>query len=123
MALGHARVAGASGLGAARGQLAEHWRQRRQRGGAPAHRRRVRGRRWRRRRGWRLGGAFGYTDSRLSVDDLASRADISSYSAIVYGGKAFAVGAGKLNLMAGAAYSWHDIHTRRQIGAGAWTRR
>lgn len=68
--------------------------------------------------GWRLGGAFGYTDSRLSVDDLASRADISSYSAIVYGGKAFAVGAGKLNLMAGAAYSWHDIHTRRQIGAG-----
>ncbi|MBB1627553.1 autotransporter outer membrane beta-barrel domain-containing protein [Achromobacter sp. UMC71] len=68
--------------------------------------------------GWRLGGAVGYTDSRLSVDDLASRADISSYSAIVYGGKAFAVGAGKLNLMAGVAYSWHDIHTRRQIGAG-----
>lgn len=68
--------------------------------------------------GWRLGGAVGYTDSRLSVDDRASRADISSYSAILYGGKAFALGAGKLNLLAGAAYSWHDIHTRRQIGAG-----
>lgn len=68
--------------------------------------------------GWRLGGAVGYTDSRLSVDDLASRADVSSYSAVVYGGKAFDVGAGKLNLLAGAAYSWHDIHTRRQLGAG-----
>jgi len=68
--------------------------------------------------GWRLGGAVGYTDSRLTVNDLASRADVSSYSAIVYGGKAFSVGAGKLNLMAGAAYSWHDIQTRRQIGGG-----
>ncbi|MBB1628342.1 autotransporter outer membrane beta-barrel domain-containing protein [Achromobacter sp. UMC71] len=68
--------------------------------------------------GWRLGGAVGYTDSRLSVDDRASQADISSYSAILYGGKAFALGAGKLNVLAGAAYSWHDIHTRRQIGVG-----
>ena len=68
--------------------------------------------------GWRLGGALGYTDSRMSVDDLASKADVSSYSAALYGGKAFALGAGKLNLMAGASYTWHDVSTRRRIAAG-----
>lgn len=71
------------------------------------------------RAGWRLGGALGYTDSKLSVDELASQADVSSYSAIVYGGKAFELGAGKLNVMAGASYTWHDIATRRRVDAGA----
>lgn len=68
--------------------------------------------------GWRLGGALGYTDSRLNVDDLASQADVSSYSAVLYGGKAYALGAGKLNVMAGASYTWHDIGTERRIAVG-----
>ncbi|MEN4919486.1 autotransporter outer membrane beta-barrel domain-containing protein [Achromobacter spanius] len=68
--------------------------------------------------GWRLGGALGYTDSKQRVDDLASKADVSSYSAVLYGGKAIALGAGKLNVMAGASYTWHDIATERRIDAG-----
>lgn len=68
--------------------------------------------------GWRLGGALGYTDAKQRVDDLASKADISSYSAVLYGGKAIALGAGKLNVMAGASYTWHDIHTERRIDGG-----
>lgn len=68
--------------------------------------------------GWRLGGALGYTDSTLTVGGLASRADVSSYSAIVYGGKAFPLGASTFNLMAGASYTWHDIDAERRIGAG-----
>ncbi|CAB5511117.1 hypothetical protein LMG26857_00401 [Achromobacter anxifer] len=63
--------------------------------------------------GWRLGGALGYTDSKIRVDGRASQADVSGYSASVYGGKSFAAGAGKLNLLAGAAYTWHDVSTER----------
>ncbi len=63
--------------------------------------------------GWRLGGALGYTDSRITVDGRASQSDVSGYSASVYGGKSFAAGAGKLNLLAGAAYTWHDVSTER----------
>ncbi|MBB1597681.1 autotransporter outer membrane beta-barrel domain-containing protein [Achromobacter sp. UMC46] len=68
--------------------------------------------------GWRLGGALGYTDSKQRVDDLASKADVSSYSAVFYGGNAIALGAGQLNVMAGASYTWHDIDTERSINAG-----
>ncbi|WP_312994895.1 autotransporter domain-containing protein [Achromobacter animicus] len=63
--------------------------------------------------GWRLGGAVGYTDSKIRVDDRSSQADVSGYSATLYGGKSFAVGAGKLNFLAGAAYTWHDVSTKR----------
>ncbi|SEK11803.1 autotransporter domain-containing protein [Achromobacter sp. NFACC18-2] len=63
--------------------------------------------------GWRLGGALGYTDSKIRVDGRASQSDVSGYSASVYGGKSFAAGAGKLNLLAGAAYTWHDVSTER----------
>ncbi|QKH37508.1 autotransporter-associated beta strand repeat-containing protein [Achromobacter pestifer] len=63
--------------------------------------------------GWRLGAAVGYTDSKINVDDRSSQADVSGYSATLYGGKSFAVGAGKLNFLAGAAYTWHDVNTKR----------
>lgn len=63
--------------------------------------------------GWRLGGAVGYTDSKISVDDRSSNADVSGYSATLYGGKSFAAGVGKLNFLAGAAYTWHDVGTTR----------
>lgn len=68
--------------------------------------------------GWRLGGALGFTDTNLRVDDLASKADVSSYSAILHGGKGFALRHGQLNVMAGASYTWHDVDTKRRIGAG-----
>ncbi|NMK46581.1 autotransporter domain-containing protein [Achromobacter sp. Bel] len=65
--------------------------------------------------GWRLGGALGYTDSRIRVDANSSKADVDSYSATVYGGKAFQAGPGKINLLVGAGYTWHDISTTRNV--------
>ena len=69
--------------------------------------------------GWRLGGAFGYTDARLSARDRAASAKIGSYTATLYGGKGYALGAGTLNLTFGGAYSWHDIDSRRQVRYGS----
>ncbi len=67
--------------------------------------------------GWRLGGALGYTGSRITVNDRSARTDVDSYSAIVYGGKAFEAGAGKLNVSGGVAYTWHDVRSKRNINA------
>ncbi|EHK62998.1 autotransporter outer membrane beta-barrel domain-containing protein [Achromobacter arsenitoxydans] len=67
--------------------------------------------------GWRLGGAFGYTDSRIKVDDRSAKSDVNSYSAILYGGKSFEAGSGKINFTAGLAYTWHDIDSKRNINA------
>lgn len=65
--------------------------------------------------GWRLGGALGYTDSRIRVDANSSKADVDSYSATVYGGKPFQAGPGKINLLVGAGYTWHDVSTTRNV--------
>lgn len=67
--------------------------------------------------GWRLGGALGYTSSRITVNDRSAKTDVDSYSAIIYGGKAFEAGAGKLNVSAGVAYTWHDVSSKRNINA------
>lgn len=67
--------------------------------------------------GWRVGGALGYTDSQTRLHDLSSRSSVDSYSAAVYGGKAFEVGPGKINLSLGAAYTWHDLKTKRDADA------
>ncbi|ALM86015.1 autotransporter domain-containing protein [Bordetella sp. N] len=67
--------------------------------------------------GWRLGGALGYTGSHSTAKGLSSRTDIDSYSGVIYGGKAYAVGPGKINLSLGAGYTWHDIDTRRNVDA------
>jgi subtilase-type serine protease len=63
--------------------------------------------------GWRMGGALGYTVGDISVDDRESKADVSNYSATLFGGKSSEVGMGTLSLLIGAAYTWHDIDTRR----------
>lgn len=63
--------------------------------------------------GWRVGAALGYTDGNIRVDDRNSKADVSSYSAALYGGKSFDVGAGTLNLLAGTSYTWHNIDSQR----------
>ncbi|MGG2424980.1 autotransporter outer membrane beta-barrel domain-containing protein, partial [Ralstonia pseudosolanacearum] len=65
--------------------------------------------------GWRVGGALGFTDGRIKVDDRASKASVSGYTALLYGGRSVAAGAGKLNLLLGAAYTWNDIGTERQV--------
>jgi len=68
--------------------------------------------------GWRMGGALGYTDSRLNVSSLGSSATISSYSAILYGGKVLPAGPGAVHMMLGGAYTWHDVRTRRRVSGG-----
>ncbi|ALM83092.1 autotransporter domain-containing protein [Bordetella sp. N] len=69
--------------------------------------------------GWRAGGALGYTGSHSSIKGQSSRADVDSYSGVIYGGKGFAAGSGKINLTLGMGYTWHDIETRRGVnGAG-----
>ncbi len=69
--------------------------------------------------GWRVGGAVGYTDARARADAVNSQADINSYSLTLYGGQSFAAGPGKLNFLAGGAYTWHDIGTQRRVHMGA----
>ncbi len=65
--------------------------------------------------GWRLGGAVGVTNSKLKADSLNSQSDIGSYSATVYGGRRFDAGPGHINLLLGAAYTWHDISSKRSV--------
>lgn len=73
--------------------------------------------------GWRMGGAFGYTDARLGAQARQASAKTDSYSATVYGGKAYALGAGWLRLMAGGAYSWHEVDSQRQVRYGSLDQR
>ncbi|WP_084084388.1 autotransporter domain-containing protein [Cupriavidus sp. USMAA2-4] len=69
--------------------------------------------------GWRVGGTLGFTDSSIHTDARASKASVKSYGALLYGGKAFEAGSGKLNLMMGGGYTWHGIDTERKVaGAG-----
>jgi outer membrane autotransporter protein len=66
--------------------------------------------------GWHLGGSFGYTRTNADVSSRSSDADIDSYSATLYGGKAYALDTQRqLNLMAGLAYTYHDIDSERQV--------
>lgn len=65
--------------------------------------------------GWRLGGALGATRSRVRIDAADARLDVYSYTAGAYGKRSFSAGAGKLNLLAAASYTWHDINTRRHF--------
>lgn len=69
-------------------------------------------------KGWRVGGAVGYLDSRNTISDSASRTKVDSYTATVFGGRNFAAGPGQLRLMAGAAYTWHNIDAKRDVAAG-----
>ncbi|CAB3662497.1 autotransporter outer membrane beta-barrel domain-containing protein [Achromobacter pestifer] len=69
--------------------------------------------------GWRMGGALGYIGSHNSIDDASSRTDVDSYTATLFGGRSFEAGPGHLRFMAGAAYTWHDIDTKRNVAAGS----
>ena len=73
--------------------------------------------------GWRLGGAVGYVGSHSSLADSASRTDVDSYTATIFGGRNFQAGPGHIRFMAGAAYTWHDIDTKRDVAAGSLNQR
>jgi len=68
--------------------------------------------------GWRVGGLFGYTNSDLDADSRNSSADVDSYTVGLYGGKGWNAGAGRVNLLLGAGYTFHDIGTRRSVSLG-----
>ncbi|WP_158219443.1 MULTISPECIES: autotransporter outer membrane beta-barrel domain-containing protein [unclassified Achromobacter] len=68
--------------------------------------------------GWRLGGALGFTDSHLKLRSLDSKANTTSYSAVLYGGKVLPLGPGALHAIVGTGYTWNDVKTRRQASAG-----
>ena len=60
---------------------------------------------------WRLGAAAGYSQSSLALDARAGSADVDTISLAVYGGGSL----GPVALRAGAAWSWHDIDTARNV--------
>jgi outer membrane autotransporter protein len=59
----------------------------------------------------RLGIMTGYSHSSFNVDGRASSGESDNYHLGVYGGTEM----GALGLRAGAAYTWHDISTRRSV--------
>jgi outer membrane autotransporter protein len=68
--------------------------------------------------GWYLGGSLGYTKTDADVSARSSDADIHSYSATLYGGKAFALDTQRqLNVLAGLSYTFHDIDSERDVRA------
>lgn len=69
-------------------------------------------------KGWRVGGALGFTDGRIKADEVGSRSDVRSYTATVYGGNSWAAGSGQVNFLAGAGYTRHNIESRRSINVG-----
>lgn len=67
----------------------------------------------------RLGVLGGYSRSSFDVSGRSSSGSADNYHLGLYGGGAWALGAGELGLRAGLAYSWHDIDTRRQVSVGS----
>lgn len=61
--------------------------------------------------GWRLGAVAGYSHAGLDVGDRHSSGSRDDYHVGLYGGGAW----GSLALRAGAAYSWHDVSTSRNV--------
>lgn len=69
--------------------------------------------------GWRAGAALGAHDSRIETGERRSRADAHSYTAALYGGKHWPTQNGNaLNWRISAAYTRHNIDTRRNLNAG-----
>ncbi len=60
---------------------------------------------------WRLGVAGGYTQASLDVDTRNSSGSADNYHLALYGGGQF----GALGVRTGAAYSWNDIETTRNV--------
>lgn len=67
---------------------------------------------------WRLGGALGYTDSRIRLNSLDSKSDVKSYTLALYGGNSWETDGGNINFLAGTAYTKHKIDTKRHVNVG-----
>jgi outer membrane autotransporter protein len=68
---------------------------------------------------WRLGAALGYSDSAIKLENRgASKADVNSYTAALYGANRIDSANGQFDLLAGAAYTHHNIDTHRRIMIG-----
>lgn len=61
--------------------------------------------------GWRLGVLAGYSHTDFNAHDRHSSGKSDNYHLGFYGGTAWT----NLGLRAGAAYSWHDLDTRRAV--------
>ncbi|MBK5516855.1 autotransporter domain-containing protein [Pseudomonas sp. TH10] len=68
---------------------------------------------------WRAGMAAGYTRSDLDAHERRSDATVESYHLAAYLNSHFDALAVRL----GAAYSWHDIETKRDVSVGAYNDR
>lgn len=68
---------------------------------------------------WRVGMAAGYTRSDIDASDRRSDATIESYHLAAYLNSQFDALAVRL----GAAYSWHDIESKRDVSVGAYNDR
>ena len=68
--------------------------------------------------GWRVGGALGFTDGKVKVSDRSSTSDVTSYTAALYGANSWATAKGKVNFLAGAGYTRHNIDSRRTVNVG-----
>jgi outer membrane autotransporter protein len=66
---------------------------------------------------WRAGLLAGYSRSRFNVEDRASSGTADNYHLGVYAGTAI----GNLGIRFGAAYSWHEIETRRAVAFRGYT--
>lgn len=68
---------------------------------------------------WRYGAALGYNDSAIKLEHRgASKSDVNSYTAALYGATSVERGNGQFDFLAGAAYSHHNIDTRRRVTFG-----
>jgi autotransporter-associated beta strand protein len=66
---------------------------------------------------WLGGFAFRYSYKKLELD-RQTEADINSYTAALYAGKAFAFSSGDLRIVLSGAYTRHEAETDRKISIG-----
>jgi uncharacterized protein with beta-barrel porin domain len=68
---------------------------------------------------WRIGAALAYNDSATTLQNRASsKADVDSYTATLYTAKTLQRSTGQFDLLAGTAYTHHNINTKRQVRLG-----
>ncbi|MHA6197230.1 autotransporter outer membrane beta-barrel domain-containing protein [Pseudomonas wadenswilerensis] len=68
---------------------------------------------------WRAGIAAGYTNSSIKANDRGSDASVDSYHLATYLSYQMDAFAARL----GAAYSWHDIDSKREVAVGSYNDR
>ncbi|WP_371424229.1 autotransporter domain-containing protein [Tardiphaga sp.] len=64
---------------------------------------------------WRFGGVAGYSRTSFDVKDRHASGTSDNYHAGLYGGTSRGLSGGDLAFRTGAAYTWHDISTARNV--------